>query len=167
MGLFNRIKDKLGIGSPAEGNEATTSAPPPAPGTPSAASLRDRPTTTSNATTGVHQSDTLGAGQAAPATPTTTPGATGTASTGSVDVAGKLDQMAASHGETLNWRTSIVDLLKLLGLDSSLASRQELADELGCPADKRDDSAEMNMWLHREVLKRLAQHGGQVPPELL
>ncbi len=61
----------------------------------------------------------------------------------------------------------IVDLMKLLGLDSSLESRRELAVELGCPAEKMSDSAQMNMWLHREVLKRVADHGGSVPPELL
>lgn len=166
MGLFNRIKETLGIGSPAVGNEATTTAAPPAPDAPSAASLRDRPTTTDNATTGPHENLTEQAARTGNAS-STSPADSAPASGGSIDIAAKLDQMAASHGETLNWRTSIVDLLKLLGIDSSLESRRELADELGCPADKRNDSAEMNMWLHREVLKQLAQHGGQVPPELL
>ena len=63
-------------------------------------------------------------------------------------------------------RTSIVDLLKLLGLDSSLESRKELATELGCPQDKLADSAQMNIWLHRTVMHKLAEHGGTVPPEL-
>ena len=75
--------------------------------------------------------------------------------------------MANNHPEKLNWRTSIVDLLKLLGLDSSLAARKELATELGCPADKMGDSAQMNMWLHKAVLKRLAENGGNVPADLL
>ncbi|MEQ1484422.1 DUF3597 domain-containing protein [Methyloglobulus sp.] len=84
-----------------------------------------------------------------------------------VDVVAKLEGMAASHPEKLNWKTSIVDMLKLLGLDSSLSSRKELATELGCPADKMGDSAQMNMWLHKTVLQKLAQNGGNIPKELL
>jgi hypothetical protein len=60
-----------------------------------------------------------------------------------------------------------VDLLKLLGLDSSLGARKELATELGCPADKMGDSAAMNMWLHKTVLQKIADNGGNVPTELL
>ncbi|MCG2838928.1 DUF3597 domain-containing protein [Photobacterium sp. WH77] len=84
-----------------------------------------------------------------------------------VDVVAKLEAMAADHPEALNWKTSIVDLLKLLGLDSSLSARKELATELGCPADKMADSAQMNMWLHKTVLQKLADNGGKVPDELL
>ncbi len=84
-----------------------------------------------------------------------------------VDVVAKLEGLAASHKETLNWKTSIVDLLKLLGLDSSLAARKELAAELGCPAEKMGDSAQMNMWLHKTVLQKLADNGGNIPKELL
>ena len=84
-----------------------------------------------------------------------------------VDVVAKLEALASSHAEKLNWKTSIVDLLKLLGLDSSLAVRKELATELGCPADKLGDSAQMNMWLHKTVLKKLAENGGNIPAELL
>lgn len=84
-----------------------------------------------------------------------------------VDVVAKLEALANAHGEKLNWKTSIVDLLKLLGLDSSLAARKELAGELGCPADKLGDSAQMNMWLHKTVLQKLAQNGGNIPKELL
>lgn len=94
-------------------------------------------------------------------------GSAGAAPISQVDVAAKLESMAAAQGEPLNWRTSIVDLLKLLGLDSGLEARKELATELGCPADKMADSAQMNTWLHREVMKRLAEHGGTLPPELL
>jgi hypothetical protein len=106
--------------------------------------------------------------QAAPK-PTTTP-ATGSAPTKSmpaVDVVTKLEGLATKHKEKLNWKTSIVDLLKLLGIDSSLAARKELATELGCPADKMGDSAQMNMWLHKTVLKKLADNGGNIPKELL
>lgn len=84
-----------------------------------------------------------------------------------VDVVSRLETLAAAHAEKLNWKVSIVDLLKLLGLDSSLAARKELAGELGCPADKLGDSAQMNMWLHKTVLQKLAANGGNVPADLL
>ncbi|MCV2358525.1 DUF3597 domain-containing protein [Paucibacter sp. TC2R-5] len=84
-----------------------------------------------------------------------------------VDVVAQLDGLAAAHAEKLNWKVSIVDLMKLLELDSSLASRKELATELGCPAEKMSDSAQMNMWLHKTVLQKLADNGGDVPLELL
>ena len=84
-----------------------------------------------------------------------------------VDVVANLAKLAAAHAEKLNWKTSIVDLLKLLGLDSSLAVRKELATELGCPAEKMGDSAQMNMWLHKTVLQKLAANGGNIPADLL
>ncbi len=84
-----------------------------------------------------------------------------------VDVVAKLEDLAAANSEKLNWKTSIVDLMKLLGLDSSYGERKELAAELGCPADKMGDSAQMNMWLHKEVMKKLAENGGNIPAELL
>ena len=79
----------------------------------------------------------------------------------------KLEGLAAAHKEKLNWKTSIVDLMKLLGLDSSLGARKELATELGCPPQKMDDSAQMNLWLHKTVLQKLADNGGNIPKELL
>ena len=84
-----------------------------------------------------------------------------------VDVAAQLEQRAASNPQKLNWRTSIVDLLKLLDIDSSLAARKELATELHCPPELMEDSAKMNMWLHKAVLAQIAANGGQVPKELL
>lgn len=84
-----------------------------------------------------------------------------------VDVVAKLESLAVAKPEKLNWKVSIVDLMKLLGLDSSLASRKQLAAELGCPAEKMGDSAQMNMWLHRAVLKKLAENGGNIPADLL
>ncbi len=84
-----------------------------------------------------------------------------------VDVVAKLEGLAAANKEKLNWKTSIVDLLKLLGLDSSLAARKGLATELGCPAQKMEDSAQMNMWLHKTVLQKLAANGGNIPKDLL
>src|SRR5215510_4204483 len=84
-----------------------------------------------------------------------------------VDVVAQLEQRAAANPQKLNWRTSIVDLLKLLDIDSSFAARKELAVELGCPAELMGDSAKMNMWLHKTVLARIAANGGNVPKELL
>jgi hypothetical protein len=84
-----------------------------------------------------------------------------------VDVVAKLEALAAANSQKLNWKVSIVDLLKLLDLDSSFAARKELAVELGCPADAMGDSAKMNMWLHKTVLKKLAENGGNIPKELL
>ncbi|MBL4850988.1 MAG: DUF3597 domain-containing protein [Gammaproteobacteria bacterium] len=85
----------------------------------------------------------------------------------SVDVVAKLEGLASESSQQLNWKTSIVDLLKLLGLDSSFGVRKELAVELGCPDDKMADSAQMNMWLHKTVLQKLADNGGNIPADLL
>jgi len=86
---------------------------------------------------------------------------------GLVDVVAQMEQRAAANPQKLNWRTSIVDLLKLLEIDSSFAARKELAAELGCPAELMGDSAKMNIWLHKAVLTRIAANGGQVPQDLL
>ena len=83
-----------------------------------------------------------------------------------VDVEAVLEQLAAEHGEKLNWRTSIVDLMKLVGMESSLAERRDLADELGYTGDKHD-TAPMNIWLHKQVLRKMAENGGVVPASLL
>lgn len=82
------------------------------------------------------------------------------------DVEAILDRMASSHGEKLDWKHSIVDMLKLVGMDSSLSARKELAADLHYTGDT-NDSATMNMWLHKEVLKKLAENGGHVPASLL
>ena len=83
-----------------------------------------------------------------------------------VDVAQVLSQMASDHKETLNWKQSIVDLMKLVGIDSSLTARKTLAAELGYTGDT-NDSASMNIWLHKQVMTKLAENGGIVPAELL
>ena len=83
-----------------------------------------------------------------------------------VDVVSMLEGWAAQTPQKLNWRTSIVDLMKLLGMESSLTERKELATELGCPAEYMHDSAKMNVWLHKEVLRQIANNGGNVPAEL-
>ncbi len=83
-----------------------------------------------------------------------------------VDIEALLTGMAAANPQKLNWRTSIVDLMKLLGMESSLAERRELATELGYTGDQKD-TATMNMWLHKQVLRKLAENGGKVPADLL
>lgn len=90
----------------------------------------------------------------------------GTATAQQVDVAAILDGMAAKNSEKLDWRHSIVDLMKLIGMDSSLAERKELAADLNYSGDT-NDSATMNMWLHKEVMRKLAENGGRVPADLL
>ena len=82
-----------------------------------------------------------------------------------VDVVAKLEGLA--KGKDLNWKVSIVDLLKLLDIDSSREAREELAKELGAPADVMSDSARMNVWLHKSVLKKIAANGGNIPADLL
>ena len=82
-----------------------------------------------------------------------------------VDVAGILNFMNEQRDQKLNWRTSIVDLMKLIGLESSLAERKELADELGYTGDK-SDSASMNIWLHKQVIQKIVDNGGQLPTDM-
>ena len=84
-----------------------------------------------------------------------------------VDVVAQLEKRAADNPQKLNWRTSIVDLLKLLDIDSSLQARKELATELGCPPNLMADSAQMIVWLHKAVMQKLAANGGKVPADLL
>ena len=116
-----------------------------------------------------------GSAEAAPSTagtaggssaPSAAPVPTGSAgSAGPVDVAAVLTGMAEKNCQTLDWRHSIVDLMKLLSLDSSLTARKQLADELHYTGDK-DDSASMNIWLHKQVMTKLAENGGKVPDDL-
>ena len=82
-----------------------------------------------------------------------------------VDVAGILDFKNSVRDDKLNWQTSIVDLMKLLGMESSLAERKELADELGYTGDK-SDSASMNIWLHKQVIQKIVDNGGQLPRDM-
>jgi hypothetical protein len=84
-----------------------------------------------------------------------------------VDVVSMLEGWAANNPQKLNWKTSIVDLLKLLEIDSSYAARKELAVELECPPELMADSAKMNMWLHKTVLQKIAASGGNIPKDLL
>jgi hypothetical protein len=82
-----------------------------------------------------------------------------------VDVAPILDQAVKAKGEKLAWRTSIVDLMKALDIDSSFSARKELAKELGYTGDS-NDSASMNIWLHKQVMTKLAANGGKLPPDI-
>jgi hypothetical protein len=152
MGMFNDLLSKIfrhaSTGSltgeaPAAPAASTPAAPTPGGAQPGAGAV------TSTA-------ETSEAAKAAPA-PVVPP---------TVDVAGILDGLAAENPERLDWKRSIVDLLKLVGMDSSLAARKTLAGELHYPGNQ-GDSAEMNLWLHKEVLKQLAQNGGKLPPGLL
>ena len=137
MSLFGNILTKLGFNRPAA-EAAPAPQPAPTPQVPTAAPAAPMP--------------------AAPAAPV---------AIAVIDVVAQLEGLAAKHAEKLNWKVSIVDLLKLLGLDSSFAARKELASELGCPQEKMGDSAQMNMWLHKTVLQKLADNGGNIPKELL
>ena len=92
-------------------------------------------------------------------------GAAAGSSASTVDVAPILDKAVAAKGEKLEWRTSIVDLMKALDIDSSFAARKELAKELGYTGDS-NDSASMNIWLHKQVMTKLAENGGKVPETL-
>ena len=104
------------------------------------------------------------AAAAAPAAapPTAAPAAPAKA----VDVAAILDGLAAKNSEKLDWKKSIVDLMKLVGMDSSFTARKQLAQELNYTGDP-NDSASMNVWLHKQVLVKIAENGGKVPKELL
>jgi len=99
-------------------------------------------------------------------TPQVSPQATPSAAAAApVDVAAIMDNLAQHAGEKLDWRKSIVDLLKLIHLDSSLSARKQLAQELNYTGDM-NDSGSMNIWLHKEVMTKLAENGGKVPDEL-
>lgn len=122
-----------------------------------------------------HHAGITTSAQAAPAAPGSSSSASGGAASGtmppkqpanSVDVDGALTKLAAQNKEKLDWRHSIVDLMKLLNLDSSLAARKELAKELHYSGDT-NDSAKMNMWLHAQVMQKLAENGGKVPADLM
>jgi hypothetical protein len=106
------------------------------------------------------------AGGAAAGTATTTASSSSAAAGGqAVDVAAIVDKAVAAKKEKLEWRTSIVDLMKALDIDSSLTARKELAKELGYTGDA-NDSASMNIWLHKQVMAKLAANGGKLPPEI-
>lgn len=135
MGIFDKIKNAIWGEAQAATPETETAAQP-------------SPTPTASPSA------------AAPA-----PSESAPASTGAVDVGAILDAAVVKSGHKLNWKTSIVDLMKALGLDSSLEHRKELAKELGYTGDT-GDSATMNVWLHKQVIQKLKDNGGKVPAGL-
>lgn len=146
MSIFSKIKGAI-FGGKAEAAERPAAAPTSAP-----APQKDVATQ---------------APQTAPAAPapSTAPATAAPAASSPVDVMASLEATAKAKGSDLNWRSSIVDLMKLLDIDSSLANRKDLAKELHYPGDP-DGSAEMNIWLHKAVMRELAKNGGKVPSEL-
>jgi uncharacterized protein DUF3597 len=124
--------------------------------------------TTGAATSPAAQAPAAGAEGGSPGAPASAGGAaTATAAAPPVvDVGAILDGLAAKNSEKLDWKRSIVDLMKLVGMDSSLNARKELAKDLHYSGDM-NDSATMNVWLHQEVLRKLAENGGKVPQDLL
>jgi hypothetical protein len=153
MGFFDDIKAKI-FGAPKpEAAPTTTASLNPTPTVASAGGAAPKPAATQTA-------------QAAPAAPTSAGSAPAAAPAAAVDVAAILDAAVKASGQTLNWKTSIVDLMKALKIDSSLDARKQLADELGYTGDK-SDSASMNIWLHKQVISQLAANGGKVPANLL
>lgn len=152
MGLFNTILQKLGFmkDKAVEAVAGETAAAAEAPAAPAeAAPVEAAPVEAAAAETVAAAAD---APVAAPET---------------VDVVAVCEALAAKNPQKLNWRTSIVDLMKLLGMDSSLANRKELAKELGCPENLiGGDYSQMNVWLIKAVMQKLAENGGKVPEEL-
>ncbi len=136
MGMFGNLMQKI-FRTSAKAERPHDAAPPPGMGVP-------------GASTGGAATATAPAG----------------AAISEVDVAAVLDKLASENSQKLDWKHSIVDMMKLLDMDSSLSARKELATELNYTGDM-NDSAKMNMWLHKEVMKKLAENGGKVPADLL
>lgn len=161
MGLFTKILEKLGIGKKEE--EVKTVAPvvtskPAAPVATAPRTVKPAPRPT-RVDPFAKKDDTLS--RAIPKTVAPVP-------MSKEDVVAKLDKLAKENPNKLDWKVSIVDLLKLLELDSSLKSRKELAAELGCPEEMMGgDNTKMNIWLHKTVLQKIAENGGNIPAELL
>ncbi len=148
MGLLSNLISKIFSHAPAPAT-ASTSAP----------AADTAPATQPAATTPPAATPDATAAAPAPAAPKPAPPPV-------VDIAAVMNGLAAKNPEKLDWKRSIVDLMKLVGMDSSLSARKELATELHYSGDT-NDSATMNVWLHKEVLKKLSENGGKVPPELL
>ena len=147
MGIFSTILQKLGIQKPAA--YAAPTMPPPAAKPSGPTPMSSQPASMP------------------PAAPSAAAPAPSPAPMAMVDVVSKLDKMAGDN-PGLDWKVSIVDMLKLLGMDSSLSARKELATELGCPQELiGGDYSKMNVWLHQTVLQKIAENGGNIPQSLL
>jgi hypothetical protein len=153
MGFFNKILEKLGIKKDKK-EEEKPAAKPGGFSTPASSTGSGKPVAA-----------TAGAGMREAANKANSSVESAPKAISEVDVVKQLEGLAA--GKELNWKVSIVDLLKLLDIDSSREAREELAKELNCPADQMSDSARMNVWLHKEVLRQIAANGGNIPKELL
>ena len=169
MGLFNKILGKLGIGKKDDAPKSASAAlgAQPAPAAPAAAAKPAAPAKPA-AKPAASAPKPVTVAPAPPSTPPppAAPVTPAPVAISEVDVVKQLDEL--SKGKGLNWKVSIVDLLKLLDLDSSKEARIELAKELGCPNDLiGGDYSKMNIWLHKEVLKQIAANGGNIPKELL
>jgi uncharacterized protein DUF3597 len=149
MGMFNSLMSK--IFGHASAATSTTKAP--------------SSTTIESATAPSGRTPAASPVSAATAAPAATPDPAAVP-VQTVDVTAILDGLAAKNSEKLDWKKSIVDLLKLLDMDSSVPARKQLATELLYPGDE-NDSATMNVWLHKQVLRELSEHGGKIPPDLL
>lgn len=169
MGLFSKILDKLGLRKEKEeekpaaaGTTGTTASMPPKPAAPAPApkvmtpSKPAGPAPAPSSTNKMERDDMAARPAPAPAAPK---------EMSQVDVMNMLEQKAKGTG--LNWKQSISDLLFLLDIDNSYDARVELAKELEAPQEVMGDSARMNTWLHKTVLKKIAENGGNIPQELL
>jgi len=160
MSIFGNILEKLGLRKSKDSRPPTTEQMRPSPSAPPRSAARQGSSATRRSSV-EEENSAPGSAPSGGATSSSKP------PVALVDVTAHLEQMATKNSEQLNWRTSIVDLLKLLDIDSSAAARRELAEELGAPAGLQHGSAEMNVWLHRTVLRKIADNGGNVPKELL
>lgn len=176
MGLFSKILDKLGLNKKAKEEEAAQAqaladmAKKEAEARAKLQAQANKPAApaATPVATPAPAAVAKPAATAAPAAPAAAPAAVAPAAPkaiSEVDVVKHLEELSAGKG--LNWKVSIVDLLKLLDLDSSFEARKEMAVELGCPAEFLGDSAKMNVWLHKTVLKKIAENGGNIPQALL
>jgi hypothetical protein len=143
MSIFDSIRDAI-----FRHGSAPSATPAPRPASPTAANA---PARTQPAAT--------------PSNPAAAPARPASVAPAPIDIESILDTLGSKSGQKLDWRTSIVDLMKLLDLDSSLEHRKQLAKELGYTGNPQD-SASLNIWLHKEVMAKLAANGGQVPPTL-
>ena len=160
MSIFGNILEKLGLRKSKDSRPPTTEQMRPSPSAPPSSAARQGSSATRRSSV-EEENSAPGSAPSGGATTSSKP------PVAMVDVTAHLEQLATKNSEQLNWRTSIVDLLKLLDIDSSAAARRELAEELGAPAGLQHGSAEMNTWLHRTVLRKIADNGGNVPKELL
>lgn len=160
MSIFGNILEKLGLRKSKDSRPPTTEQMRPSPSAPPRSAARQGSSATRRSSV-EEENSAPGSAPSGGATTSSKP------PVAMVDVTAHLEQLATKNSEQLNWRTSIVDLLKLLDIDSSAAARRDLAEELGAPSGLQHGSAEMNTWLHRTVLRKIADNGGNVPKELL